>query len=67
MRSVGGNSLAEDVRVQLEHVWAVGADHAEVAALLAALGGGKEFGGEEGGGGGRAAEDSVGFADVLFQ
>lgn len=64
---LGRNGVAEDVRVELEHVRAVRADGGDVAALFAAFGGDEVLGGEKGGRGGGAKEYGVGFADVVFE
>lgn len=64
---VGGDGLAEDVRVHFDHVGSVAADGADVAALSAALGAGEEFGGEERGEAGCAEEYGIGAPHVFFQ
>ena len=61
-----GDGLGQDVRVEFDHVVAVTADGADVAAFFAAFGAGEVFGGEERGGGWGAAEYDVGFSHVFF-
>lgn len=56
---VGRDGLAQDVRVDLDHVRSVAADGAEVAPLAAAFGAGEQFGGEERGEACGAEEDGV--------
>lgn len=61
------DGLAEDVRVQFDHVVPITAYRADISPLLPAFRRGEVFRREKGGGARGAAEDGVGFADVFFQ
>lgn len=60
------DGLAEDFWVDLYHVWTVGADEGDVAALFSTFTRGEDFVWEQRRGGGCAEEDGVGFADMSF-
>ena len=62
----GGDGLAEDFGVEFDHVRAIAAYGADIAAFFAAFAAGEDFRGEQGRCAGCAEEEGVCLADAVF-